>query len=309
MVTYWMNIFVLPMRIIKDIEKICSDFVWGVGISGVKKARVAWKQVSTPYDEGGANALPLRLWNTTCLARNIWNFLMRSGSLWVAWLNSSRLKNKDFWTYKCSTADSWMWKGIMKCRDIIVQHITQNIAGNWLWDGSAMDKFSMKRVLSAIRIEGRKVDWESLVWQTPTIPRYSFMAWQICLDRLPFNNKLNKWGLNVDDACFFCQVGLDNRDHTIGDCDYACWIKSQMFPSYRTNMDWDGEISWFVANLSGNSVAAARGRLAWRIVVSNLWKERCCRAYGESPKGREVLLGKIQLELGIMWSSSRKLRD
>ncbi|CAN1821591.1 hypothetical protein LINPERHAP1_LOCUS29580 [Linum perenne] len=45
-----------------------------------------------------------------CLARNIWNFLMKSGSLWVAWLNSSRLKYKDFWTYKCSTADSWMWK-------------------------------------------------------------------------------------------------------------------------------------------------------------------------------------------------------
>ncbi|CAN1790554.1 hypothetical protein LINPERHAP1_LOCUS18870 [Linum perenne] len=31
-----------------------------------------------------------------CIARNVWNLLICSGSLWVAWLNHYRLKRIDF---------------------------------------------------------------------------------------------------------------------------------------------------------------------------------------------------------------------
>ncbi|CAN1181001.1 hypothetical protein LINPERPRIM_LOCUS5962, partial [Linum perenne] len=171
-------IFQLPQSVIKDIEKKCSDFLWGVNTNGAKKARVAWKTVAQPYDEGGANACQLRNWNVVCIARNIWSLLLRSGSLWVAWLSSSRLKKQDFWSYKCTAADSWMWKGIVQCRDKITPFITQDMDKNWLWEGEPMAKFSAKRVLHSIRKAGTKVEWDSLVWKKPTIPKYSFMSWQ-----------------------------------------------------------------------------------------------------------------------------------
>ncbi|CAN1334813.1 Transposon TX1 uncharacterized 149 kDa protein [Linum perenne] len=301
MTTYWMNIFNLPQGVIKDIEKKCSDFLWGVSPNGAKKARVAWKTVAKPYDEGGANAIQLKIWNTVCIARSVWSLLLRSGSLWVAWLSSNRLKRQDFWCYRCTANDSWMWKSIIICRDVIMPFITQDLERTWLWDGEPMQRFSAKRVLQSIRGAGDKVTWSDLVWKKPTIPKYSFMSWQMCINRLPFNDILLKWGIDVQPDCFLCTSGEDSRDHTIGKCDYVCWIKKQIFKEFKSFADWDNEVSWFVKRAESSVWEG----LVWRIIVSNVWKERCCRAYGSEKMSADALLSRIQLEMGLMWSKTK----
>ncbi|CAN1159810.1 LINE-1 reverse transcriptase homolog [Linum perenne] len=49
---YWMSNFLIPASIIKDVEKLCSSFLWGFEV-GQGRAKVAWNVVAKPRSEGG----------------------------------------------------------------------------------------------------------------------------------------------------------------------------------------------------------------------------------------------------------------
>ncbi|CAN1218712.1 LINE-1 retrotransposable element ORF2 protein [Linum perenne] len=68
---YWMAIFLLPKSIIKAVEKICSDFLWNVKEGEHKRAKIAWKNLTFPTDEGGLGIRDVSIWNTSCVIRHI----------------------------------------------------------------------------------------------------------------------------------------------------------------------------------------------------------------------------------------------
>ncbi|CAL1370123.1 unnamed protein product [Linum trigynum] len=81
---YWMALFLLPQKLLKEIENICNQFLWGVGNRSLrKKALVAWKYVAWPRNEGGLGIRDFKKWNQACVIRHVWNLLAESGSLWV----------------------------------------------------------------------------------------------------------------------------------------------------------------------------------------------------------------------------------
>ncbi|CAN1148886.1 LINE-1 retrotransposable element ORF2 protein [Linum perenne] len=96
MCSYWLNIFLLPKTVIKNVEQICSRFLWGTNEKGHAKAKVSWDSVTLPRVEGGLGIRDLSTWNVACLARHIRAILMNSGSVWVAWVRLYRVKNRDF---------------------------------------------------------------------------------------------------------------------------------------------------------------------------------------------------------------------
>ncbi|CAN1331277.1 LINE-1 retrotransposable element ORF2 protein [Linum perenne] len=51
---YWMNIFLLPGMVIKDIEKVCSRFLWNVDGVARKKVKCSWARMAVPFEQGGA---------------------------------------------------------------------------------------------------------------------------------------------------------------------------------------------------------------------------------------------------------------
>ncbi|GJV53521.1 RNA-directed DNA polymerase, eukaryota, reverse transcriptase zinc-binding domain protein [Tanacetum coccineum] len=50
---YWAYVYLLPNTIIKDIDKMFKMFLWNSGESARGKARIAWKMVCRPKEEGG----------------------------------------------------------------------------------------------------------------------------------------------------------------------------------------------------------------------------------------------------------------
>lgn len=44
---------VLPKEVIRRIEGLCRKFLWACKLKG-RRALVAWKDVTKPFDEGGA---------------------------------------------------------------------------------------------------------------------------------------------------------------------------------------------------------------------------------------------------------------
>ncbi|CAN0878690.1 Putative ribonuclease H protein At1g65750 [Linum grandiflorum] len=298
MAAYWMSIFVLPQSVIKQVEDVCSHFVWNPGGEGRKKARVSWRNLTYPVREGGVGVRDLRWWNVACTSRHLWSILLCSGSIWVAWISLYRLRRVSVWEHSPPASASWVWKKILWCRTFLLPHITQTFDRTFLWGGRTMAKYSVSRVWSSVRVRKPEVPWWRVVWSEPTIPRYSFISWQILLDRLPLSDKLIRWGIGADPACCLCVSGIEGSTHLFVTCPYISCLRSRFFPRPFPPFTWDEEISWMLVSFPALSPSSRAANLAWRCMVSHVWKERCRRVFS----GQQ--LDVLQLGRRICWELS-----
>lgn len=83
-----------------------------------KKAKVALSDVCTSKHEGGLGLRSLREANKASCLKLIWR-ITSSTSLWVQWLHLYLLPKGSFWSInENSTLGSWMWKKLLKYREL-----------------------------------------------------------------------------------------------------------------------------------------------------------------------------------------------
>lgn len=114
---FWMSSFCLPGACLKEINSICSAFLWSGPELNTKRAKIAWDVVTLKTDEGGLGLRPLKEVNVTCCLKLIWR-ATSSHSLWARWIKEYLLKGESFWAVReKSTLGSWVWKKLLKYRD------------------------------------------------------------------------------------------------------------------------------------------------------------------------------------------------
>lgn len=115
---FWMAAFKLPSGCLKEIEKLCSAYLWsGPDLNG-KKAKIAWKDVCREKEEGGIGLRPLKKVNKVCCLKLLWR-LLSAKSLWVNWIKTYLIRKGSIWMMKENTqGGSWMWRKILKHREI-----------------------------------------------------------------------------------------------------------------------------------------------------------------------------------------------
>ncbi|CAL1391242.1 unnamed protein product [Linum trigynum] len=86
---YWMQVFLFPKKVLKQVQKICSCFLWH-GEEG--RAKIGWDRMVRPKKKGGLGLKELCSWNQACIARMLWLLLMQSWTIWVAWIQTYRIK-------------------------------------------------------------------------------------------------------------------------------------------------------------------------------------------------------------------------
>lgn len=116
-----MAAFRLPSGCVKEIERICSAFLWsGPELNG-RKAKIAWEDICRMKQEGGLGLRPLKEVNQVSYLKLIWRILSAK-SLWVNWIKVYLIRKGSFWTVKENTqSGSWMWMKILKHREIAKQ--------------------------------------------------------------------------------------------------------------------------------------------------------------------------------------------
>lgn len=116
---FWLSAFRLPAACLKEIEHLCSAFLWSGPALNTNKAKVAWSEVCKPKEEGGLGIRPLKEVNTVSCLKLIWRLLTAKNSLWVSWIQVHLIRKGSFWTVKENTQlGSWMWGKILKYRSI-----------------------------------------------------------------------------------------------------------------------------------------------------------------------------------------------
>ncbi|KAL2226567.1 UNVERIFIED_CONTAM: hypothetical protein Sindi_2015400, partial [Sesamum indicum] len=94
---YWASAFILPKKIIKEIEKRLRTLLWkGTGNSGY--AKVAWNDVCRPVEEGGQGIRDVATLNQALMSKKLCDVIRcERTSIWVDWLYASRLQNTSGW--------------------------------------------------------------------------------------------------------------------------------------------------------------------------------------------------------------------
>ncbi|GKA13247.1 hypothetical protein Tco_0692893 [Tanacetum coccineum] len=73
--TYWDSVYLIPKAVVNEIDKAMKAFLWSHGGGNKGRAKVAWKVVCRPKDQGGLGIKPLREWNEVLLMKNLWKII------------------------------------------------------------------------------------------------------------------------------------------------------------------------------------------------------------------------------------------
>ncbi|XP_028097019.1 uncharacterized protein LOC114296888 [Camellia sinensis] len=137
MQVYWSSLFILPKKVIREIESILRAFLWSGSELKTHSAKIAWDSVCTPKNEGGLGFKSLDIWNKAAIAKHVW-FLFFGGekSMWCQWVKSYLLKGRSFWRVKIPPDPSWVWRKIFSLRDWMSPLINHQIGcgtSTFLW--------------------------------------------------------------------------------------------------------------------------------------------------------------------------------
>ncbi|KAL2228620.1 UNVERIFIED_CONTAM: hypothetical protein Sindi_1841700 [Sesamum indicum] len=115
---YWASAFILPKKVINEIEKRLRTFLWkGTTSSGYTK--VAWKDVCRPMDEEGLGFKDISTLNRALMSKKLCDVIQCDRtSIWVQWLYQDRLRERSIWTIS-EHGGSWGWRKILRLRPFL----------------------------------------------------------------------------------------------------------------------------------------------------------------------------------------------
>lgn len=98
-VNFWIFVFRILSSCIKEVESICSVFLWIGLVFKILNVKVVWKEICCIKSEGGLGIRDLREVNKVYGLKLIWRLLI-GDLLWGKWVRGNLLKGKSFWVVK-----------------------------------------------------------------------------------------------------------------------------------------------------------------------------------------------------------------
>nr|GEV03212.1 hypothetical protein [Tanacetum cinerariifolium] len=222
---YWASVFMLPSRVLLNIEQIMRGFLWSHGDIKKGKAKVAWEVVCFPKDEGGLGLRRLEHFNSALMVSHVWKLLSLKESLWVRWIHAYKLNGRSFWDIPlCGNgANTSLWYD----RWCDLGPLSNRISTRDMF-GAGLNLST--KVWSSIRPRGDKVDWFNIVWFNFCIPRHAFNLWLIVKRKLKTQDMIRSWEVSdsLGTDCALCETTIDSHEHLFFLCSFSQAVWSHM---------------------------------------------------------------------------------
>nr|GEX25341.1 hypothetical protein [Tanacetum cinerariifolium] len=171
---FWASVFIIPNRVLVDIEQIMRNFLWCPTGNSKGKAKVSWDEVCLPKDEGGLGIRRLDSFNSALM------YIPLRGNMSWGWRKILQLRPiiREFIWHKVGTGlntslwfDSWCAAGLLtnlvsnrdihraglslvsRVRDIVNEDV-------WTWPRDLLDKYHFLNDCSVpILDETDRLEW------------------------------------------------------------------------------------------------------------------------------------------------------
>lgn len=96
MYIFWCSVFILPKKIIYEVEKLCKNFFWHGTNEPRKGGIVAWNVVCQQKALGGLGVKHVNIWNQAIQLKHIWELIQEKKILWAFWVIRTKLEKLSF---------------------------------------------------------------------------------------------------------------------------------------------------------------------------------------------------------------------
>lgn len=269
MQNFWCQLFILPKKIIKQIQTCCRIFLWTGDISPSKKALVAWEKMCGPKYAGGLNIRHLEYWNIAAVTKLLWAISFKTDKLWVQWIHAYYFKGRPVGLYQQGNL-SWMMMKILKCRQYVDE------CGGW----SALmenEDFSISKMYKKLLGTKPKVHWKNIICHNMASPKSLFITWLMLHDSLLTTDKLIVWGIQCELICKLCKASAESRVHLFFDCTYSKQVWNKCLESlgvFRPVLTLDEEILIAVKMSKKNTDKCKLYGALFAEAVYSIWLQR-----------------------------------
>ncbi|XP_058723307.1 uncharacterized protein LOC131595077 [Vicia villosa] len=299
---YWTQVFPLPKKIIHRVEALCKNFLWSGKATG-KRALVAWDKVCDPHNAGGLNITALDCWNKATFAKLLWNLHKKEDKLWIRWLDAYYMKGVDIMQWQMKQDCSWIFKSIMKKRDMI--------RCSPYWMKSLNDNsFSTRKMYTELRGDRADMNWRKLFYQNYARPRARFILWLTVLGRIPTKDRLGRIGIHTDGKCSACDQP-ETVLHLFFDCSFTqqIWTKVLTWLGYQIQRrDWSREWQWIMEETAKKGWKRCLLKMVVAETIYHVWQYRNERVFGNTNQTMNID-ERIKIMVMIRGQHKRKLAE
>ncbi|XP_062093461.1 uncharacterized protein LOC133799462 [Humulus lupulus] len=213
---YWMNIFLLPQSIIKEVDKLCIWFLWGNNGTRSNFHLTYWSTICLPNAFGGLGFGEGSKWNKAMLGKYIWAISHQQEALWVKWVHVVYLKGQNFGQYQLKVDTSWYWRKIYQLQDMFSQEEIEKVG--------SQGRFKIRQLYPSL-IHHIPVKYQQFVWNRMSVPKHRFITWQAVNSKLLTRDHLQRVILLLDSTlCSVCDQDEESHSHLF----FGCYFSQQV---------------------------------------------------------------------------------
>ncbi|KAJ0478339.1 putative RNA-directed DNA polymerase [Helianthus annuus] len=283
--SYYLSIFKAPLKVIKTLEGIRRDFVWGHTGSRCKMRWVAWSKVQAHMRLGGLGVGEIRTLNWALLLKWKWRFKHYPNHLWSNVIKAIHNRSDGVQDSPLITNIAGNWKDIlMVTKDIDKAGIPgAESLGIVALDGSysvAQFRWKVAEILN-IRVMSDGFNWN--VW-TPC--KVLYFIWKLRLGSIAVKTVLAHRGVPITNlSCRMCGREEETIDHLAVSCVFAravwwhvcMWVK---VPTFTQPL---------LVREMANGLKDMKGSACWKKVIEvifyatlwRIWKARNALIFDE----------------------------
>ncbi|KAJ9557288.1 hypothetical protein OSB04_011902 [Centaurea solstitialis] len=223
---YCMAVFLFPLGVVHELEKLFRDFIWAQGDSsrGKIKRTTRWSWVLA------------KLMSIRSDIRHFITIRIGDGDSTNAW--------EDNWL-SCGPLASFVPYRLIHSVgftvDATVKQLVDTFHDGWP-EGNEHGRFTVRNAYDLFEGILPIVPWWESVWFKGHIPKHSFCLWTACLNRLPTLDRLAAWKEEPPDlSCRLCSISPESHDHLFFECSFS----RQVWLQVMGKMAWlDFPCSW-----------------------------------------------------------------
>lgn len=172
-----------------------------------------------------------------------------------------------------------------------------------IWVGNNSGNFTLKDAMKMIYQDSPRVEWYGLVWGKGFVPRYSFILWLACPRKLTTKDRVNSWGIQVEQQCGLCKQEDECLDHLFFQCAAVknVWRKMlRLCGECKELCILTSDLNWLAEKWKTNSFKHQLERLVLAVTVYNIWRCRNEILYRSSVWHQDGLFYRIVEEVRVV---------